>query len=291
MKGIILAGGHGTRLYPLTKYISKQLLPIYDKPMIYYPLSVLMQAGIKDILLITNPEFINLYKDLFGDGSHLGLNINYKIQNAPKGIAEAFILGEEFIEEDNVCLVLGDNLFVGNSLSDLLLNCVEKLRKNLCSIVAYEVSDPGRFGVVDFDSDMNAKSIEEKPKKPKSQYAVTGIYFFTNNVVDLAKKLKPSERGELEITDINNIYINNGKMYVEVMDSKSFKWLDTGTFDALNEASDYIQSFQKKTHQQISLPDEIAYQNNFINLNQLKKNLPTLSIDLQNYLLKKYLDS
>ncbi len=290
MKGIILAGGHGTRLYPLTKYISKQLLPIYDKPMIYYPLSVLMQARIKDILLITNPEFINLYKDLFGDGSHLGLNINYKIQNAPKGIAEAFILGEEFIKKDNVCLVLGDNLFVGNSLSDLLLNCKEKLRKNLCSIVAYKVSDPGRFGVVDFDNDMNAKSIEEKPKKPKSQYAVTGIYFYTNNVVDLAKKLKPSERGELEITDVNNTYINNGKMSVEVMDSKSFKWLDTGTFDALNEASDYIQSFQNKTHQQISLPDEIAYQNNFINLNQLKKNLPNLSIDLQNYLLKKYLD-
>ena len=290
MKGIILAGGHGTRLYPLTKYISKQLLPIYDKPMIYYPLSVLMQARIKDILLITNPEFINLYKDLFGDGSHLGLNINYKIQNAPKGIAEAFILGEEFIEKDNVCLVLGDNLFVGKSLSDLLLNCTENLRKNLCSIVAYKVSDPGRFGVVDFDNNMNAKSIEEKPKKPKSQYAVTGIYFYTNNVVDLAKKLKPSERGELEITDINNIYINNSKMSVEVMDSKSFKWLDTGTFDALNEASDYIQSFQKKTYQQISLPDEIAYQNNFINLNQLKKNLPNLSIDLQNYLLKKYFD-
>ena len=289
MKGIILAGGYGKRLYPLTKYISKQLLPIYDKPMIYYSLSVLMHAKIKDILIITNPEFISFYEDLFGDGSHLGLNINYKIQKAPKGIAEAFILGEEFIDKNNVCLVLGDNLFVGRSLPNLLSNCIEKLSKNLCSIVAYKISDPERFGVVEFDEKMSVKSIEEKPKKPKSQYAVTGIYFFTNNVVDLAKDLKPSQRGELEITDINNIFISKNKMSVEIMDSKVFKWLDTGTFDALNEASDYIQSFQKKTHQLIGLPEEIAYQNNFINLNQLKKNLPNLSIDLQNYLMKKYL--
>jgi glucose-1-phosphate thymidylyltransferase len=291
MKGIILAGGHGTRLYPLTKYISKQLLPIYDKPMIYYPLSVLMEAKIKDILIITNPEFVDLYKDLFGDGSHLGLKIQYKIQNAPRGIAEAFILGEEFIGKDNVCLVLGDNLFVGKSLQNLLCNCSEKISRGICSIVAYKVNDPERFGVVDFENDMTVKSIEEKPKKPKSEYAVTGIYFYKNNVVDLAKKLKPSERGELEITDINNAYINNDTMSVEIMDSKLFKWLDTGTFDALNEASDYIRSLQKKENQQIGLLDEIAYRNNFIDLNQLKKNLSSLSVDLQKYLLKRYLDS
>jgi glucose-1-phosphate thymidylyltransferase len=291
MKGIILAGGYGTRLYPLTKYISKQLLPIYDKPMIYYPLSILMQSNIKDVLIITNPEFINFYKDLLNDGSHLGMNIEYKIQLEPKGIAEAFILGEKFIGDDNVCLILGDNLFYGNKIDKLLSSCIRNLQNNLCTIIGYEVDDPERFGVVDFENDMTVKSIEEKPKKPKSEYAVTGIYFYKNNVVDLAKKLKPSERGELEITDINNAYINNDTMSVEIMDSKLFKWLDTGTFDALNEASDYIRSLQKKENQQIGLLDEIAYRNNFIDLNQLKKNLSSLSVDLQKYLLKRYLDS
>jgi len=291
MRGIILAGGYGTRLYPLTRYISKQLLPIYDKPMIYYPLSVLMQSDIKDILIITNPEFINIYKDLLGDGSHLGINIEYKIQLKPKGIAEAFILGENFIGDDNVCLILGDNLFFGDSLNKLLSKCLENIKNNFSTIVGYEVSDPERFGVVEFDENKNVIGIEEKPKQPKSNFAVTGLYFYTNNVIDYAKSLEPSERGELEITDLNNIYIGNKKMVIEMMDSSTFKWLDSGTFNALHESSDFIMKKQKSANSQIALLDEIAFLKGFINKTQLKENFKNLSSDLQDYLLDRYLRS
>tara|TARA_Y100000389_G_C17436536_1_gene505884 strand:+ start:138 stop:1013 length:876 start_codon:yes stop_codon:yes gene_type:complete len=291
MKGIILAGGHGTRLYPLTRYISKQLLPIYDKPMIYYPLSVLMQSDIKEILIITNPEFINIYKDLLGDGSHLGINIEYKIQLEPKGIAEAFILGENFIGFDNVCLILGDNLFFGNTINELLLKSLENIDNNLSTIVGYEVSDPERFGVVEFDENKNVVGIEEKPKQPKSNFAVTGLYFYTNDVISYAKSLEPSERGELEITDLNNVYINNKKMVIEMMDSSTFKWLDSGTFSALHESSDFIMKKQKSSNSQIALLDEIAFLKGFIDIIQLKDNLKNLSSDLQDYLLERYLRS
>ena len=291
MKGIILAGGHGTRLYPLTRYISKQLLPIYDKPMIYYPLSVLMQSDIKEILIITNPEFINIYKDLLGDGSHLGINIVYKIQLEPKGIAEAFILGENFIGFDNVCLILGDNLFFGNTINELLLKSLENIDNNLSTIVGYEVSDPERFGVVEFDENKNVVGIEEKPKQPKSNFAVTGLYFYTNDVISYAKSLEPSERGELEITDLNNVYINNKKMVIEIMDSSTFKWLDSGTFSALHESSDFIMKKQKSSNSQIALLDEIAFLKGFIDIIQLKDNLKNLSSDLQDYLLERYLRS
>ena len=291
MKGIILAGGHGTRLYPLTRYISKQLLPIYDKPMIYYPLSVLMQSDIKEILIITNPEFINIYKDLLGDGSHLGINIVYKIQLEPKGIAEAFILGENFIGFDNVCLILGDNLFFGNTINELLLKSLENIDNNLSTIVGYEVSDPERFGVVEFDENKNVVGIEEKPKQPKSNFAVTGLYFYTNDVISYAKSLEPSQRGELEITDLNNVYINNKKMVIEIMDSSTFKWLDSGTFSALHESSDFIMKKQKSSNSQIALLDEIAFLKGFIDIIQLKDNLKNLSSDLQDYLLERYLRS
>lgn len=291
MKGIILAGGHGTRLYPLTRYISKQLLPIYDKPMIYYPLSVLMQSDIKEILIITNPEFINIYKDLLGDGSHLGINIEYKIQLEPKGIAEAFILGENFIGFDNVCLILGDNLFFGNTINKLLLKSLENIDNNLSTIVGYEVRDPERFGVVEFDENKNVVGIEEKPKQPKSNFAVTGLYFYTNDVISYAKSLEPSERGELEITDLNNVYINNKKMVIEMMDSSTFKWLDSGTFSALHESSDFIMKKQKSSNSQIALLDEIAFLKGFIDIIQLKDNLKNLSSDLQDYLLERYLRS
>lgn len=288
MKGIILAGGYGSRLYPLTKYTSKQLLPVYDKPMIYYPLSIFLQAGIKDILVITNPEFVAIYQDLLKDGSHLGINIFYKIQLEPKGIAEAFILGEDFIGQDNVCLILGDNIFYGKTMEDLLQNCKDNLDINKCTIIGHEVKDPERFGVVEFDHDNNVKGVEEKPRTPKSNFAVTGLYFYTNDVVRFAKSLTPSDRGELEITDLNNIFIRQEKMLIELMDSASFKWLDSGTFDALQESSIFIKNEQIKTNSQIGLLDEIAYLKEFIDLIQLKKNFNYLSPDLQGYLTKKY---
>lgn len=291
MKGIILAGGYGSRLYPLTKYISKQLLPIYDKPMIYYPLSILMQSNIKDILIITNPEFLKIYKDLLHDGSHLGMNIEYKIQLEPKGIAEAFILGEKFIGDDNVCLILGDNLFYGNNIKKLLSKCLKNLQNNLCTIIGYEVDDPQRFGVVEFDKNKEVLSIEEKPKKPKSNYAVTGLYYYTNDVISFSKNLKPSKRGELEITDINNIYVKKNKMLIEMMDSKSYKWLDSGTFTALHESSEFIMKTQLNTNKQIALLDEIAFLNGFIDKDGLKNNLHNLSVDLQEYLISNYLKS
>ena len=291
MKGIILAGGYGTRLYPLTKYTSKQLLPIYDKPMIYYPLSILLQAGIKDILIITNPEFVDIYKDLLKDGSHLGINISYKIQLEPKGIAEAFILGEDFIGEDSVSLILGDNIFYGKKIEELLQNCLNNIKNNKCSIIGYEVKDPERFGVVEFDSDNNVRGIEEKPKKPKSNFAVTGLYFYTNDVVKFAKSLSPSHRGELEITDLNNIFIKEKKMLIEMMDSTEYKWLDSGTFSALHESSTFIMKQQESLNFQIGLLDEIAFLKGFISQEGLKKNLKELSIDLQEYIIEKYLKS
>jgi glucose-1-phosphate thymidylyltransferase len=291
MKGIILAGGHGTRLYPLTKYISKQLLPIYDKPMIYYPLSVLMQSDIKDILIITNPEFVNIYKDLLGDGSHLGMNIEYKIQLKPKGIAEAFILGEKFIGHDDVCLILGDNLFFGKSLSLLLSKCIKNLNQNLCTIIGYEVEDPERFGVAEFDQNNQVISIEEKPKIPKSKFAVTGLYFYTNDVISHAKSLEPSPRGELEITDLNNVFIQNQQMLIEMMDATAFKWLDSGTFKALHESSEFIMKKQEDSKAQIALLDEIAFLKGWISKEDLKNNLKSLSSDLQDYLLIHYFKS
>lgn len=291
MKGIILAGGHGTRLYPLTKYTSKQLLPVYDKPMIYYPLSVLMQSDIKDILIITNPEFINIYRDLLGDGSHLGITVEYQIQLAPKGIAEAFILGENFIGDDNVCLILGDNLFFGESIDKLLLKCTDNISNNLSTIIGYEVTDPERFGVVEFDKNNHVMGVEEKPSAPKSNFAVTGLYFYTNDVIKYAKSLEPSDRGELEITDLNNIYIKKQKMVIEMMDSATFKWLDSGTFTALHESSAFIMQQQEKSKSQIALLDEIAFLKGFISKNELKDNLKNLSPDLQEYLSSRYLSS
>jgi glucose-1-phosphate thymidylyltransferase len=291
MKGIILAGGHGTRLYPLTKYTSKQLLPVYDKPMIYYPLSILMQSGIKDILIITNPEYVNIYQDLMGNGSHLGINISYKTQLAPKGIAEAFIIAEDFIDNKNVCLVLGDNIFYGESIQHTLNNCINNLNENMCTIIGYEVNDPERFGVVEFDKESNVIGIEEKPINPKSNFAVTGLYFYTNDVVKHAKSLEPSKRGELEITDLNNIYIDKKSMRLEMMDSLKFKWLDSGTFSALHDSSEFVMKQQEKTKSQIALLDEIAFLKGFIKKGQLKKNLKNLSSDLQNYLREKYFSS
>tara|TARA_B100000401_G_C52802568_1_gene719361 strand:- start:1501 stop:2376 length:876 start_codon:yes stop_codon:yes gene_type:complete len=291
MKGIILAGGHGTRLYPLTKYTSKQLLPVYDKPMIYYPLSILMQSGIKDILIITNPEYVNIYQDLMGNGSHLGINISYKTQLAPKGIAEAFIIGEDFIDNKNVCLVLGDNIFYGESIQHTLNNCINNLNENMCTIIGYEVNDPERFGVVEFDKESNVIGIEEKPINPKSNFAVTGLYFYTNDVVKHAKSLEPSKRGELEITDLNNTYIDKKSMRLEMMDSLKFKWLDSGTFSALHDSSEFVMKQQEKTKSQIALLDEIAFLKGFIKKGQLKKNLKNLSSDLQNYLREKYFSS
>ena len=291
MKGIILAGGYGSRLYPLTKYTSKQLLPVYDKPMIYYPLSIFLLAGIKDILIITNPEFISIYQDLLKDGSHLGINISYKIQLEPKGIAEAFILGEDFIGEDSVSLILGDNIFYGKNIEDLLKNCINNIENSKCTIIGYEVTDPERFGVVEFDINNNVKGVEEKPKNPKSNFAVTGLYFYTNDVVKFAKSLSPSSRGELEITDLNNIFIKEKKMLIEFMDASRFKWLDSGTFSALLESSEFIKQQQENLKIQVGLLDEVAFLKGFISKSELKDNLNGLSIDLQKYLIEKYLKS
>ncbi|OTF90092.1 glucose-1-phosphate thymidylyltransferase, partial [Ligilactobacillus salivarius] len=237
MKGIILAGGSGTRLYPITKGISKQLIPVYDKPMIYYPLSTLMLAGITDILVISTPEYTPLFEQLLGDGSDIGVSLTYKVQEKPNGLAEAFILGADFIGNDSVCLILGDNIYYGSGLSKLVQEAAEKI--DGATVFGYHVNDPERFGVVEFDDDMKALSIEEKPENPKSNYAVTGLYFYDNTVVEKAKNLKPSNRGELEITDINKLYLDEGKLDVKLM-GRGYAWLDTGTHDSMMEAASFI---------------------------------------------------
>ena len=261
MKGIILAGGSGTRLYPITKAISKQLIPIYDKPMIYYPMSVLMLAGIQDILIISTPNDISRFEQLFGDGSDLGLNLEYKVQEQPNGLAEAFIIGEEFIGDDSVCLVLGDNIFYGSGLSEMLQRAASKPKG--ATVFGYHVNDPERFGVVDFDENMHAKTIVEKPEHPTSNYAVTGLYFYDNQVVDLAKSIKPSPRGELEISDLNQAYLDKGELDVEIM-RRGFAWLDTGTHDSLQEASSFIATIQKNQNLKVACLEEIAYRMNYI---------------------------
>ncbi|ABJ57310.1 glucose-1-phosphate thymidylyltransferase RfbA [Oenococcus oeni] len=267
MKGIILAGGSGTRLYPITKATSKQLVPIYDKPMIYYPMSVLMLAGIQDILLISAPEFVDQFKALFGDGSQIGLNISYKVQEKPNGLAEAFILGADFIGNDNVALVLGDNIYYGAGLTKLLRTAAAK--KNGATVFGYRVKDPERFGVVDFDADGRALSIVEKPKKPKSHYAVTGLYFYDNDVVEISKGIKPSSRGEIEISDINAEYLRRGSLEVEVM-GRGFAWLDTGTHDSLLDAANFIATIEKQQNLKVAALEEIAFRMGYINSKQLR---------------------
>ncbi len=267
MKGIILAGGSGTRLYPITKALSKQLMPVYDKPMIYYPLSTLMMAGIKDILIISTPHDLPKFEILFGKGDQWGLNFSYKEQPSPDGLAQAFILGEDFIGDDKAALVLGDNIFYGSNIQDLLK---ENNDPDGGVIFAYQVSDPHRYGVVDFDDDFNALSIEEKPPEPKSNYAVPGLYLYDNSVVDVAKKMKPSPRGELEITDVNKHYLEQGKLKVAVLE-RGTAWLDTGTIDSLMYASQFIQVIEKRQGIKIGCPEEIAYRMGFINADRLEK--------------------
>lgn len=287
MKGIILAGGSGTRLYPLTKVTSKQLLPIYDKPMIYYPMSILMQAGIRDILIISTPEDLPRFEELLGDGHQFGVNLSYKVQPSPDGLAQAFILGEEFIGDDSVAMILGDNIFNGHGLTKRLRAAAQK--ENGATVFGYYVDDPERFGVVEFDENGKAISLEEKPVNPKSNYAVTGLYFYDNNVVDYAKNLKPSPRGELEITDLNKIYLEKGNLNVTLL-GDGFTWLDTGTHESLVDATNFVKTMEDHQHRKIACLEEIAYDNGWIDLDQLKETYEIYKKNQYGAYLKKIMD-
>lgn len=283
MKGIILAGGSGTRLYPLTKAISKQIMPVYDKPMIYYPLYVLMAAGIREVLIITTPRDHETFKDLLGDGKKWGMQIEYQIQEKPNGLAEAFIIGEDFIGDSNVALILGDNMFYGGDLNEVLKSA--NAREDEATIFGYKVKDPRRYGVVEIDGEGNAVSIEEKPLEPKSSYAVPGLYFYTNEVIEIAKNVKPSARGELEITSVNEEYMNRGKLKVEKL-GRGMAWFDTGTHDALIETSSFVQTIEKRQGMQICCPEEIAFENGWITGAELKKLAePLLKSDYGRFLM------
>jgi len=283
-KGIILAGGKATRLYPITKAVSKQLLPVYNKPMIYYPLSVLMLAGIRDILIISNEETLPCLEKLFGSGKQLGLNIEYALQKEPKGLAEAFIIGEKFIGGNNVALILGDNIFYGHGFSKLLKNAVQN--NDGATVFAYYVKDPKRYGIVELDKDNKPVSIAEKPQNPKSNWAVTGLYFYDNEVVKIAKSIKPSRRGELEITDVNETYLKKGKMTAELL-GRGYSWLDAGTYESLLDASLFIKTVEERQGFMISCLEEIAYKNGYITKEELLKTAQTLPDDYKNYLIKQ----
>ena len=287
MKGILLAGGKGSRLFPITRGVSKQLLPVYDKPMVYYPLSVLLLARIKEVLLISTPQDINSYKRLLGNGSRWGINLKYKIQEEPKGLAEAFILGAEFIGSDPVCLILGDNIFYGDTLSEKLIHCVS-ISNNKATVFGYHVDDPQRYGVISFDTEGNAISIEEKPKNPDSNYAVVGLYFYPNSVIEIAKNIRPSSRNELEISEINSTYLEKGNLNVETL-GRGYAWLDTGTHESLLEASQFIQTVEKRQGLKVGCLEEIAFENGFITLQQLLNQAESLKgTSYGDYLIKRY---